>query len=210
MTELLEIVGKAELLPDPDAPLGGIILVPLNGIAVVGGKLMVEVMVSLTESDNGRQYVVARRITVVEGLLSDPVGERVDAESGLLDEENAEDAGVNETAKPVIPTEAADSRGEDKRHSDNGLQIVLVLPDYNGILVQICDIGAAHLLGVLLENHPANVRVEEALANRVGVLLGVRVSMVSTVAMGPPPDGPFDGTGTHGGQVNFERQGCFV
>ena len=33
--ELLEVGGKTELLPDPDVPLSGVILVPLNGVAVV-------------------------------------------------------------------------------------------------------------------------------------------------------------------------------
>lgn len=33
--ELLEVVGEAELLPDPDGPFGGVVLVPFDGVAVV-------------------------------------------------------------------------------------------------------------------------------------------------------------------------------
>lgn len=33
--ELLEIIGETELFPDPNRPLGRIILVPLDGVAIV-------------------------------------------------------------------------------------------------------------------------------------------------------------------------------
>jgi hypothetical protein len=36
---------------------------------------------------------------------------------------------------------------------------VLVLPDNNGIIVEIRDVGAADALRVLLHDHPADVRV---------------------------------------------------
>ena len=48
LLELLEIKGETELLPDPDRPLGGIILMPFDGVAVIRGKLMVEVVVTLS------------------------------------------------------------------------------------------------------------------------------------------------------------------
>ena len=48
LAELLQVVGKAELLPDPDGPLRGVILVPLDGVSVVRRKLVVEVVVALT------------------------------------------------------------------------------------------------------------------------------------------------------------------
>lgn len=35
LLELLQVVCESELLPDPDRPLGGIILMPLNGVSVV-------------------------------------------------------------------------------------------------------------------------------------------------------------------------------
>ena len=58
-TELLEIVGKANRLPDADHPLGGVVLPPLNSVTVVGGELVVEVVVSLTEGDKGGEDVIS-------------------------------------------------------------------------------------------------------------------------------------------------------
>jgi hypothetical protein len=49
--ELLEVGGETKLAPEPDGPLGGVVLVPLDGVAVVGGELVVEVVVALTESN---------------------------------------------------------------------------------------------------------------------------------------------------------------
>lgn len=86
--ELLEIVGKAELLPDPDVPLGGVVLPPLDGVAVIRGELVVEVVVALAEGDQGSDDVVTGRVAVIKGLVAEPVGQRVDAEGSLLDEEN--------------------------------------------------------------------------------------------------------------------------
>lgn len=57
-TELLEVVGETEPLPEGDGPLGGIPLPPLDSIAVIRGELVVEVVVSLTEGDEGGDDVV--------------------------------------------------------------------------------------------------------------------------------------------------------
>lgn len=105
--ELLEVVGEAELLPHPDAPLGGIILMPGDGIAVIGRELVVEVVVAFAEGDNGRDEVITRRVAVVEGLVTEPVSKRVDAEGCLLDDEDSQNSSVNEAAHPVTPSEAA-------------------------------------------------------------------------------------------------------
>lgn len=154
-TELLEVVGKAEPLPEGDGPLGGVILPPLNGISVVGGELVVEVVVSLTERDDGGDDVVTRGVAVVKRLVTQPVGKRVDAEGGLLDEANSENAAIYVTTEPVTPHESAEDGREDETHADDALDEVAVLPDYDGVLVEIGDIGAAGTLGILLEDHPA-------------------------------------------------------
>jgi hypothetical protein len=60
--------------------------------------------------------VVTGRVSVVEGLLTEPVGEGVDAESGLLEEKGSEDASVDETAEPITPTETSDGGRHDKSH----------------------------------------------------------------------------------------------
>ena len=35
LLELLQVVGESELLPDPDSPLGGVVLMPFDSIAVI-------------------------------------------------------------------------------------------------------------------------------------------------------------------------------
>src|SRR5437763_11218616 len=79
-SELLEVVGETELFPGPDAPFGGVVLMPLDGVPVITGELVVEVVVSLPEGDEGGDDVVPGRVAVVEGLVPEPVGEGVDAE----------------------------------------------------------------------------------------------------------------------------------
>lgn len=208
--ELLEVVGETEELPQADGPLGGVVLPPLNGVAVVGRELVVEVVVALAESNKSGDDVVTGRVAVVKGLVAEPVGEGVDAKGGLLDEADAQDAGVDEAADPVAPAEAADEGGEGEGHGDDALEEVCVLPDDDGVLVEVGDVGAAGALGVLLHDHPAEVGVEEALADRVGVLFGVGVAVVSAVAARPPADGALDGTSAHGGKVDFEGEGGLV
>ena len=122
--ELLEVVGETHLLPHPDGPLGGVILVPLNSVAVVGGELVVEVVVALTESDKSSDDVVTRAVAVIEGLVTEPVGKGVDTEGGLLDEEDAEDTSVDEASEPVTPAETCNKSREDETHEENNLEVV--------------------------------------------------------------------------------------
>lgn len=110
------------------------------------------------------------------------MGKGVDAEGGLLDEADAEDAGVDEAAEEVVEHEAAEEGGEDEAHEDDALEVVAVLPDNDAVLVEVGDVSAANSLGVLLHDHPADVGVQETLADRVGVLFGVGVSVVRAVA----------------------------
>jgi len=140
-------------------------------------------------------------------LVAEPVSKRVDTECSLLDEEDTEDTSVDESTLPITPAEAADKHREDKTHDGNAKEIVLVLPSDDSILVEVRDVGTANALGVLLHEHPAEVRVEEALADTVGVLFGVGVTVVSTVVSGPPSDGAFDGTGTNSSKEDLEGKG---
>lgn len=206
-TELLEVGGETELAPQPDGPLGGVVLVPLDSVTVVGGELVVEVVVTFTKGDKSGDDVVPGAVAVVEGLVAEPVGKGVDAEGSLLDEEDAEDTGVDESTLPVVPEETSDSRGENQTHEDDDLDVVLVLPNDDGILVQVGDVGAADALGVLLHDHPAEMAVEKTLANAVGVLVGVGVAVVGTVVTAPPADGTLNSTATNEGEedAKWER-----
>ena len=183
---------------------------PLDSVTVVGGELVVEVVVALTESDKGGDDVVPGAVAVVEGLVAEPVGKGVDAEGSLLDEENAEDTGVDEATLPVVPEETSDSRREDQTHEDDDLDVVLVLPNDDGVLVQVGDVGAADALGVLLHDHPAKMAVEKTLADAVGVLVGVGVAVVGTVVAAPPADGAFNSTAANEGEEDAQWEGGVV
>src|SRR5690606_45760 len=74
----LEVVGQSNLLHGPDEPLGWVVLVPLNSIAIVAWEFVMEVVVTLTKSDEGGDDVISWGVAVVEWLVSEPVGERVD------------------------------------------------------------------------------------------------------------------------------------
>ena len=204
--ELLEVVGESDLLPHPDGPLGGVVLVPLNGISVIRWELVVEVVVTFSEGNESGNDVVTRRVAVVKGLVTEPVSKGVDAESGLLDEENAEDAGIDETTTVVTPAEASDESGEDQTHKGDDREVVLVLPDDNGVIIEVGDVSAADSLWVLLHEHPAKVRVEETLADRVRILVGVGVAVVSAVIARPPSDGTLDGTSANSGEEDLKGE----
>lgn len=103
LLELLKIEGEPKLLPQPDGPFGGVILPKLDGVAIIAGEFVVEIVVTFSEGYESREDVVTRRVAVVEWLVAKPVCKRVDAESGLLDEEDSENTAVDEPAEPVTP-----------------------------------------------------------------------------------------------------------
>lgn len=94
-TESVQVVGKADEAHGLDEELGRVVLPPLDGIAVVTGEFVVEVVVSLTKGDKGGDDVVTRAVAVVEWLVTEPVSQGVDAEGGLLNEEDAQNTGID-------------------------------------------------------------------------------------------------------------------
>ena len=103
LLELLKIEGETKLLPQPDGPFGGVILPELDGVAIIAGEFVMEIVITFSEGDESRKDVVTRRVAVVKWLVAEPVCEGVDAESGLLDKEDSEDTAVDEAAEPVTP-----------------------------------------------------------------------------------------------------------
>lgn len=57
-----------------------------------------EVVIALAEGHERRDPVVTRGVTVVKGLITEPVGKRIDAECRLLHKSGTENTGVDETA----------------------------------------------------------------------------------------------------------------
>lgn len=132
---------------------------PFDSIAVVGWELVMEVVITLTKSNESGNDVISWGVAVIEWLVTEPVCQRVDAEGGLLDEENSENSSVDETSLPVSPSETTDEAREDHSHEDNGLDVVAMLPDNDRVIVQVGDVGTTNSLWVLLHDHPSDVRV---------------------------------------------------
>jgi hypothetical protein len=59
---------------------------------------VVEVVVALAQRHQCRDPVVARGVAVIEGLVTEPVGERVDTKRRLLYKGGTENTSVDETA----------------------------------------------------------------------------------------------------------------
>ena len=136
-TELLQVVGETELLPAPDRPFGGVVLPPVQGVAVIGWELVVEIVVALTECHQCGEDMVTGRVAVIKGLVTQPMCKGVDTEGGLLNEEDAEDTGIDEATEEVVEGQATNDGGKDQAHEDDDFEVVTVLPDDDGILVQV-------------------------------------------------------------------------
>lgn len=119
------------------------------------------------------------------------MGKRVDAESCLLNDESAEDTCIDESTKPVTPKEAGHEHGEGQPHEEDHLEVVLMLPDYDRVLVEVGNISTTETLRVLLHQHPPDVGIEETFADRVRVFVGVGVAVMSPVISSPPSYGTF-------------------
>jgi len=188
LLKLLQVICETKLLPDPDRPLCRVILMPFDSIAVVRREFVVEIVVTLTKSDKSSDNMITGRVAVVEWLVAEPMSQGIDTEGGLLDEEDSEDTSVDESTHPVSPSKTSHEAREYHAHEDDGLDVVAMLPDDDRVIIQIGDIGAANSLRVLLHDHPSDVRVEEALSNRVWILVGIGVSVMGSVISGPPSD----------------------
>lgn len=161
---------------------------PFDSIAIITGELVVEIMVSLTKGNKSSNDVISRGIAVIKRLVAEPMGQGVHTEGSLLNKEYTEDTGVDKPTNPVTPSKTSNKSWEDQSHEDNNPKVVLVLPNDNGILVQVGNVCSANSLGVLLHNHPSQMRVHKTLADTVWVLIGVGITMVSPVVSGPPTD----------------------
>jgi hypothetical protein len=125
----LKVRSQADELTSLDEPFGRVVLVPPDGVPVVHGELMVEIVVSFADGDESGDKMVARSVLVIKSTFTKIVGKRVDTESGLsavlatwtgqdekdtyvVDECQSEEASVNEAAPPVVPTQSANGGGK--------------------------------------------------------------------------------------------------
>jgi len=79
----LQLVGQTELFHRPDEPFGRVVLVPLDGVSIVHWELVVEIVVTLSDGNEGGDHVIAGRMLVVERSLAEPVSEGIDTEGRL-------------------------------------------------------------------------------------------------------------------------------
>ena|SRR5258708_32921336 len=79
---------EANLRHDGDEPFGGVVLIPLDRIAVVHWKLMVEVVVAFTNGYKGSEHMISWSVLVIKRSITQPVGKRVYTEGGLRVGEN--------------------------------------------------------------------------------------------------------------------------
>lgn len=179
-----------------DQPFGWVVLPPLDSVSVIGWVAVVVVVVSLAESDKGGEDVISRGMSIVKGLVTKPVGKRVDAEGGVVDKDETGDSGVVETPSPITPEQTSNGSREEEAHNEDNDAVILVLHTDKEIGVEIGDIGSSDALRVLFEDHPSEMSIHQAFSDRIGVLLGIGVSMVSTMISRPPADGSLNGTAT--------------
>jgi hypothetical protein len=121
-------------------------------------------------------------------LLTQPVGKRIDAEGGLLDKGKSKNSSIYKTTLPITPSQPSNEHREQHPENQDDRSIVLVLPDDDGVLIQIGNIGPATVFGVLIQNHPHEMRVPETFHDAVRVLDCVGPSVVCPVLTAPPPD----------------------
>lgn len=196
LREALQVVSQSDLVAGPDEHLSGVPLVPLQGVTVVTRELMMEVVVSLTHGDECGQDVITRSVAVIEGLFTDPVGQRIDTEGGLVNKEETHNASIEQTTLVVTPSETTNEHGGNVSSSNKPPHVVLVLRNDKLIGKQIADVSTALQSGILLEDHPTHVGEPETTLGIIGILIGVSVSVVGTVTVRPPLDASLGSTRT--------------
>jgi len=94
-------------------------------------ELVMEVVVTFSDRNKSSDPMVARSMLVIERSLSKPMSERVDAESRVVNEEESSGTGEEESSTVIVPSESSDQGREDESHTDDEVNVPLVLPsDY--------------------------------------------------------------------------------
>jgi len=112
--------------------------------------------------------------------------------------------GKEVAALPVAPKQTRDGGRDTESKGQKQGNIPAVLPPHNLVLAQIADVGDAGLT-TWFEEHPTDVGKPEALVSVVRVQVGVSVTVVGTVAPGPPFNRTLDGTSTSHSQYVLQR-----
>jgi len=181
-----------------------------------------EVMVTLSESYKRGEHVIARSVLIVEGSVTKPVSERVDTEGRLgtkseskcsywsvkqthvVDKEQTSECRIEVAATPIAPEVTGNDGRDGNTHQEKDPDKPFVLPTDDRVAVEIRDISNTRL-ATGLEDHPTDVRPEEPVVGTIGIEVGVSVTMMSTVAAGPPLDRTLNSTCSSESEKVFER-----
>lgn len=77
-----------------------------------------------------------------------------------------------------------------------------MLPNNDGILVQVADVYSSDSLWILFHDHPTEVGVEKAFSHRIRVFCRICISMMCPMISGPPSHGSFDSSATNSSKEN--------
>ena len=166
-------------------------------------ELVVIVMVALAEGQESDDAAVASAVVGRVRAAADHVAERVDAEGALLDDDRAEQSGDEEGgqgghARVGVAHEGGVAITEGGRHHEahegpDPLDVA-VLPHDEGVGFEILDVGDGRLR-LEAEEEPADMGVEEALGDIVGIFVFIHVLVVDTVVGGPIQGRILEGSG---------------
>jgi hypothetical protein len=190
-----EVLGEAEAMENPDGPLGGIELPRFHSVTVVMLEGMVKVVVALAKRKESHETAVAGRAAIGVGLAPDRVAERINEKGHLLHKYRPGDSGEQEPAQcrgPTTPKQTQDCRQQETGAQGDG-QIVAMLPTHERIALQVVHVVQGRL-GPQFEEQPADMRVEKAFGDVIGIIVLIYELVVATMVSGPRKHRMFKGS----------------
>lgn len=181
---------------------------------VLGGSpvsrvLVVEVMPSLSESNQRDEPVISWEDILVEGSGSEHVANRVDAPSRV---QGTDVSQARQSHKVVEESTSNEDHTEDgwknEAHECRKKVVVLFLEHNDLISHKILHVNKSSLFNELirfLNQEPANVREEEPSGHGVWVQLGIAELVVKSVISGPVEDRSLEGHGVTDHQEPLQR-----
>lgn len=122
----------------------------------------------------------------------------------VVDKEQTSERRIEITAPPIAPEVTGNDGRNDNAHQEDEPDEPVMLPTDDGVAGEIRDISDTRL-ATGLEDHPTDMRPEEPVMGTIGVEIGVRVTMMSTVTARPPLDRSLNSTRASDREKVFER-----